>query len=372
MAEIVILGGAGFTGRLIAKHLLEQSDAGITLASRHIDKVSTLAEKLNSEYQGNRVKSVFADAGNYESLVSAFRGKTMVVVTAPVTAFTEILVKAALDSGIDYLDVELGAKKFAYLQSVSDEIRQSGRCFITESGFHPGLPSALVRFAALQFDVLESAITAGYLNFGKNLPYTESVDELIEVFKDYQAQVFLNGKWTAPGKFKMCTINFGGDIGRKTCYSMFFEELRPFPDLYPSLKEVGFYISESHWVTDWFIMPVVWFSLKIFPNSVRSLGKLLWWAMGSFNKAPYRIELQVQASGVRNGLQKKFTAITSHTDGYELTAIPVVAALLQYLDGSSRKPGLWMMGHFAEPVRLLDDMKRMGVVVSISSNGSES
>jgi saccharopine dehydrogenase (NAD+, L-lysine-forming) len=41
----------------------------------------------------------------------------------------------------------------------------------------------------------------------------------------------------------------------------------------------------------------------------------------------------------------------------------VVAALLQYLDGSARKPGLWMIGHLVEPVRLLKDMENMGVQV---------
>jgi saccharopine dehydrogenase (NAD+, L-lysine-forming) len=51
----------------------------------------------------------------------------------------------------------------------------------------------------------------------------------------------------------------------------------------------------------------------------------------------------------------------AHPDGYELTAIPVVATLLQYLDGSARKSGLWMMGHFVEPTRLMKDMAIMGV-----------
>jgi hypothetical protein len=43
-----------------------------------------------------------------------------------------------------------------------------------------------------------------------------------------------------------------------------------------------------------------------------------------------------------------------------LTAIPVVAFVEQYLDGSARKPGLWMMGHIVEPVRLMKDMEAMG------------
>jgi saccharopine dehydrogenase (NAD+, L-lysine-forming) len=39
--------------------------------------------------------------------------------------------------------------------------------------------------------------------------------------------------------------------------------------------------------------------------------------------------------------------------------------MLQYLDGSIAKPGLWIMGHVVNPPRLMEDMKRMGVEVRI-------
>ena len=42
MSKILILGGTGFTGRLVARHLLEQSDAVITIAARDLEKSKTL------------------------------------------------------------------------------------------------------------------------------------------------------------------------------------------------------------------------------------------------------------------------------------------------------------------------------------------
>jgi hypothetical protein len=51
-------------------------------------------------------------------------------------------------------------------------------------------------------------------------------------------------------------------------------------------------------------------------------------------------------------------------NGYELTAIPVVALLMQY--NQIRQPSLHMMGHLAEPNRLFYDMQRMGVRVTAS------
>jgi saccharopine dehydrogenase (NAD+, L-lysine-forming) len=369
MTKILILGGYGYTGRLLAKHLLQETSAHIILAGRNLEKAQTLADQLNSEFAGNRAAPLRLDAADADSLRLALHGVDLLLVAAPLTSAPfETVIRTALDSGVDYLDVQLGAKKFAFLLSLADEIKQRKLCFITEAGFHPGLPSALVRHAAAQFDSIESAVIAGYLNMGDSkLPFTDSVDELMELFTDYQAQVYKNGAWTKKGSFAIRKIDFGRDIGRRNCYSMFFEELRLLPEMYPSLKEVGFYISETNWLLDWVINIVVMAGIKLFPKrGIRPLGKLIWWAMTTLPKPPHRIELLVRASGLKNGTQTQVCTSVSHPDGYELTAIPVVAFLIQYLSGSAKRPGLWMMGHLAEPERQIKDMEKMGVKVTTS------
>ena len=55
----------------------------------------------------------------------------------------------------------------------------------------------------------------------------------------------------------------------------------------------------------------------------------------------------MEATGQLNGRQAQVEASIEHEDGYELTAIPVVALLMQY--DRVRQPGLHMMGHLAEP-----------------------
>jgi hypothetical protein len=55
----------------------------------------------------------------------------------------------------------------------------------------------------------------------------------------------------------------------------------------------------------------------------------------------------------------------SHPDGYQFTAIPVAACLLQYLDGSIRKPGLWTQANLVDPARFFRDVERMGVAVDM-------
>ncbi len=57
--------------------------------------------------------------------------------------------------------------------------------------------------------------------------------------------------------------------------------------------------------------------------------------------------------------------VAEHDDGYEFTALAVVACIPQYRDGSIAKPGLAMMGHIIDPVRLMKDLERMGTKVQI-------
>lgn len=365
MDKILILGGYGSTGRLIARHLLEQSTVELVLAGRNLTRAQALAGELNATFTGGRVSAVTADAADPASLRAALTGVTLLIVASPTTQHTATVVRAALDAGADYLDVQLDAGKLAVLQAQAAEIEAAGRCFITEAGFHPGLPSALVRLAAASLDQVETALTAGFLNMGHNLPYTEAVDELMQAFVDYQAQVYKNGAWSKSSSYDMRTVDFGGQIGSRMCYSMFFEELRALPQLIPGLREVGFYISSTHWVNDWLITPIILVGLKIAPKrGLRPLGRLMWWGMQTFHKPPYIVSLLVDAQGRQDGHPARLRASVSHPDGYELTAVPVVAALLQVLDGTMRKPGLWMMGQLVDPLRLCEDMRRMGVEVS--------
>jgi saccharopine dehydrogenase (NAD+, L-lysine-forming) len=287
------------------------------------------------------------------------------VVAAPTTRYTETVIRAALDAGVDYLDVQLDVNKLALLKAFAPEIERAGRCFITEAGFHPGLPAAIVRHAASQLDEPKTALTACYLNMGKSMPYTDAVDELMEVFKNYQAQTFKGGQWQKSGSYDYRNIDFGGEIGKRTCYSMYFEELHALPELYPSLQECGFYISGTNWFTDLLLTPVIFLGLKIAPRrGVKPLGKLMWWGMQNFAKPPYTVFLKGEVAGLRQGKPARAVVTISHPDGYELTAVPVAACLLQYLNGSARKPGVWMMGHLTDPTRLFKDMEKMGLKVT--------
>jgi hypothetical protein len=181
---------------------------------------------------------------------------------------------------------------------------------------------------------------------------------LMEGFIHYQAQIFKNGVWTKPSSWDMRKFDFGPEIGKRDTYSMFFEEMHCLPEMYPTLKNTGFYISGSNLIADLLVTPIVFIGLKLFPKyGIRPLGKFMWWAMGRA-KPPYKVVLKVEAKGLLGAKPTHVHARCEHEDGYELTAIPVVACLMQY--ETIRRPGLHMMGHLPDPDQLFKDMESMG------------
>ena len=359
MKTILILGGYGATGRPLAKHLLAQTDHKIVIAGRNLDKARAFVDSLHNP----RLTAKRVDGADPASLKEALQGVDFLLVAAPTTHQAETVVRAALEAGVDYLDVQFSDLKLGVLRAHEKEISEKNLCFVTEAGYHPGLPAAMIRYAASKLDCVETARTAGYLNIG-NLEYTEAVDELMEAFIHYQAQVYKNGAWTKPSTWDMRKFDFGAGIGVRPCYSMFFEELRCIPEMYPTLRDTGFYIAGWNPLADMLITPIVMLGLKLAPRrGIRPLGKLMWWAVNR-SRPPYRVVLKVEATGQLNGSPAQVEASLEHEDGYELTAIPVVALLMQY--DQVRQPGLHMMGHLAEPDCLFRDMEQMSVGLRIA------
>jgi short subunit dehydrogenase-like uncharacterized protein len=366
---ILILGGYGNTGKPLARLLLQESNASLVLAGRNLDKARGQAEELNRKFKGGRVRGEYVDASDMPGLRNAFTEVNFVIMASSTTQFTCNVAQAAVDTKIGYLDIQYSSQKYEFLRSIETAIRQAGCCFITDGGFHPGLPAFLVRYIAPFFDQLVTARVGSVIKEDwKSLEVADStVDELMEMMNDFDMSIYKAGKWKKASLYSTAdfiAMDFGGDFGKQHCAPMLLEEMRALPGMFSSLTDTGFYVGSFNWFVDWVIMPVAMVAMKLSPHAaLKPMGRWMHWGLKKFSKPPYATILQVEAAGKKNGLLKTMKVTISHPDGYLFTAIPVAACMLQYMDGSINTPGLWLQANIVEPTRFIADMQRMGILV---------
>ena len=81
------------------------------------------------------------------------------------------------------------------LQELAPQIEAAGCCFITDAGFHPGLPAALIRYVAPCFDTLEKAQVGSVIkiNWAALDVGLDTVSELVSEFLDMQMLTLVYG-----------------------------------------------------------------------------------------------------------------------------------------------------------------------------------
>jgi len=368
-SAMLILGGYGNAGLAIARLLVSQTRVGIILAGRNGTRAQRAAEQLNAEFQTGCVSGVQVNAASHQSLVAAFRQVELVVVASSTIEFTSIVAQAALDAGIDYFDVQISTTtKRQALEALHEQILSSGRCFITDGGYRPGIPAAMVRYAATQISELESApvATVFQVNWKEREFSRSTAAEFVDELQSLNPLVLKNGRWEPGNMSEMREVDFGEPFGRKYCMPMFMEEFRALPECIPSLKETGYYSAGFGGVVDYLIVPLAFILLTIAPHrSRRLIARLVEWGLKHTTRPPYGAVVHMKAQGAGGSL----VMTIFHEDSYLFTAAPAVACLLQYLDGSLPKPGLWRQATLVEPVRFFEDLARFGVQVKKERRG---
>lgn len=367
---IMVLGGYGYTGQLIARLLHQETGARLVIAGRNLQKAQTCCDWLMRQGEGARAVARVVDASQPQSLRDGLLGVDYLVVASSTAVYARQTAEAALEAGIDYLDIQFSKQKVKDLKAMDERIRQKGLCFVTDGGFHPGLPGALVRYAGARLEQITEARVGSVIKIDwRTVPLNAvTAQEMVTEFLDFDLDVFKGGRWQKAKWWGMSEINwmdFGAPFGRQYGIHMLLEEMRRLPEQFPSLRDCGFYVGGFNWFTDWVTFPLIMAAMAIAPKKLLApSAKLMAWSLRTFSRPPYGTRLKLEASGLKDSQPAQLHLTLRHADGYWFTAIPTMAALLQILDGSARKPGVWTQAEIVEPARLLKDLQRMGIVIN--------
>ena len=220
---VLLLGGSGEAGRPLASLLLRETRARVIIAGRNLLRARAVADSLGRAFPG-RVSAAEVDAADPKSVVRAVMGVDLLVVAASVARHTAILADACMARGVDWFDLMYAPQREAVLAERADEIRDRGRCFITDGGLNPGLPAVLVRQAARYVDRLERADVAAYVgvDWRRVGPADATAEELVDALRAHESGVIEDGRWRRLGigrRRGIVSADLGVPYGRRSCHA---------------------------------------------------------------------------------------------------------------------------------------------------------
>lgn len=365
-ATILVLGGYGKAGRNIARLLLAETGVGrVLVAGRNGDKAQDQARRLATAYGRSRVSALEVDASDTDALRLAFAAVDLVVVCL---AYREdqaqAVLRAVLDSGIHYIDLTPDARKQTILKALADRLAARGCIVLTEAGIVPGCPSVLVRLAAGELDSV-TEVTVASLYRDRQLAYDGAYD-LLSHAQEQPYVVYENGRWQPVSALAARRVFFGRHFGRRLALPVYLNELQSLPGKL-EIERLRLYQGSLNPVADSVL--ILWQWLR-FMRSERMAGlftRLLLWSVRRFTRPPFGIVQRLTAQGMKSGKPQQFTLALAQENMYLATAIPVVAAACQILDGAITDAGPQFMGCAVDAQQFLEEIERLGLDVSVNA-----
>jgi saccharopine dehydrogenase (NAD+, L-lysine-forming) len=359
--RILLVGATGYAGCKLAGSLLSDTDATVILSGRSRAKLEELQSSLHTPGLAHRIELLELDAADPD--LAALPDFDLLVNATAEGQHNASLIRACLEHQADWIDMQMTNELLRSPNELRETIERAGLSFVIQAGFHPGVIAALVRYAALQMDVMGSAIVGSVIRDKTGLPFTSGVSELVESFRDYKSEMYKDGRWQKLKYADYPKIEFEHGFGKLLAYPVEMPELRHLPELLPDLQTTGFFVAGFNWFADYLVTPLIMLSSRIAPRQTAALlGRLLSWSTKRFARPPYGTIVQVDAEGQREGQPVRFRLSLFYKDAYVLTAVPTVAMIKQML---SKKvpPGIHLMGICCDPVELFKDIERTEIAI---------
>lgn len=367
--RIAVLGASGFAGREIARlsaPLVSPKDEFLLVGRSEARLEET--RRLVDEAAGRSIATVRRfDLTRDEGLGDLLAGVGLTIVTASLPERTAALARAALDAGSHWFDIMLsGRRKLDALKALAPEMERMGRRFITDGGFHPGLPAAMIRHAATRIEKTTrgEVYAALKMDWRADRLSDSTIDELLDEFADFDMRTFVDGRERVLPPSEYARVDFGGPIGVKTCVPMPLDEMTVLPAILPDLRTAGFHIAGFNIVADWVVGPLLCLAGRVRPLR-RATRPLARWAVGRLwsSPPPHAVIIRLLAEGVIGGRVARTGMEIRGSDPYLLTAVPAVACVRRLLDGSITRAGLSHQALAVDPRVFFDDMRELGLEI---------
>jgi len=360
--KLLILGGTGNAGFSIAQQLLKETHLSLLISSRNAEKAHFTAGELNAhtdEEWSYRVTGIALNPHDSTALQAAL-AQVDIVIVAAAGIDTAHLAEALIATKTDCIDIRENPDKQRILQHYHSQFLENNIFYLSEAGCFPGLPALLIRYLLTQMPNADHAISNTLIRMDwKKYPFSQTtIKEFADSLQTFHSKVWHKNHWKKINTWRdVAKITFDKNLKPQTCIPMVLPETIALTENCSNFQYVNMRVAGFNPVVDYLIMPLL--QLTNLP-----LSGLLEWGLKRFSKPPFGIYLQAEITHSEN--RRHISKISvNHSEGYELTGISVVAAMLQCLKTEQKTAGLHLQGLWVEPIDFIEQLKRLGAQVQI-------
>ncbi|MBW8011530.1 MAG: hypothetical protein FVQ83_09880 [Chloroflexi bacterium] len=211
--RVLVLGGAGAVCNETTRDLARNSDFDeIVVADYNLDAAKELTESIGDQ----RLKPIFFDAGDYDSMLKLFPGFDVVVNGLP-WKYDMPVTRACVEVGVNGLDVSTEEEQWDF----HDTAKEKDIIFIPGVGATPGITNVMARRAANLMDHVEEV----QINFAAFRCPAPAPGLLITFLWEFHPNTderlyYKDGEFVLVGPFEgLKMVDFPGQIGeQEVCY----------------------------------------------------------------------------------------------------------------------------------------------------------
>ncbi len=240
MSKVTVIGGAGTVGAVAVRTLVAaEYFSEIVIADANLEQGKAVAR----EYGPDKISVVQVRAEDAASIKEAIKGSDVVCNTVgPFYKFGPIILKAAIESGINYVDVCDDFDATEAMLPMDAEAKKNSVSALIGMGSSPGLGNVLIRFCIeTMLDEAES-VDIYHAHGGEPSEGPAVVKHRIHSML-LDIPVFLDGKATKVQLFEesgkaLEEVTDFKNVGTYLCYAYPHPETMTLPMYYKSLKRV--------------------------------------------------------------------------------------------------------------------------------------
>lgn len=392
MGKVLIIG-AGGVGTVVTHKIAAHPEvfSDIMLASRTKEKCDVIARAIGP----SSIKTAAVNADHTDEvsrLIRDFQPEIVINVALPYQDLS--IMDACLETGVHYLDTAnyepRDEAKFEYKWqwAYQDKFTSAGLTAILGCGFDPGVTNIFTAYAAKYhfdeihyLDIVDCNAGDHGKAFATNFNPEINIREVTQKGKYWE-----NGKWieTEPHAIQK-QIDYP-DIGSRSSYLIYHEELESLVKNYPTLKRARFWMTFSdEYLTHLRVIqnigmsgiePVQFQGTEIIP--IQFLKAVLPdpGSLGENYSGWTSIGCKIR--GLKDGKEKTCYIYNncSHEQAYKetgtqavsyTTGVPAMVGAMMLLQRKWKKPGVFNVEEF-DPIPFLDQLKKEGLPFTIKEN----